>query len=491
MEALVTKSVTKPAPLFAATTANGASPPFPPKPKPAPPSDERILVRCDGEIPEILLLPYHLLVPKVKALLSPLGLPKIPYASRLNANSVFLAPESKDTTRVGLLRNVLRRLDPFSKIFVVHDSNSHHPLWDIITKTPMCEADFELYDLLVAHALILLTPPDVATHSSDNVIDLGFSSPSLYLSINATVDPSLCVGSHHLSIHYSLDFDVVRSKSTKFNVDKMELDPFLAVLRDRLGILPVSVISSQEQLDDATSLLCELLLAALEHSTPSNRPCSAAKGWWTPLLTRLRSLMRNSRRRYQKFRILSARTGAQNGWQQVATSTGPFRRPSKQRGLHIKGLERIDIFKALNRLKECRSPVFPVICDPETDHEVTVGDVWKFYVAITAVIRDLFAEDVLSFPQSLKDDVGAIVNRRYEEMIEGPSGDIYLAGFYLDPGFPSPNSTSILVTHPWNAAETLTTDSHRTRISATRLPTSSRFRTVRVARNRSRWKVLT
>ncbi len=26
---------------------------------------------------------------------------------------------------------------------------------------------------------------------------------------------------------------------------------------------------------------------------------------------------------------------------------------------------------------------------------VTVGDVWKFYVAITAVLRDLFAEDTL------------------------------------------------------------------------------------------------
>ncbi|KAJ7828008.1 hypothetical protein B0H13DRAFT_1656537, partial [Mycena leptocephala] len=64
---------------------------------------------------------------------------------------------------------------------------------------------------------------------------------------------------------------------------------------------------------------------------------------------------------------------------------------------------------------------------------VTVGDVWKFYVAITAVLRDLFAEDILSFPQSLQDDVCSIVNRRFDEMIHGPSGDLYLAGFYLDP----------------------------------------------------------
>ncbi|KAJ7835741.1 hypothetical protein B0H14DRAFT_2590086 [Mycena olivaceomarginata] len=34
--------------------------------------------------------------------------------------------------------------------------------------------------------------------------------------------------------------------------------------------------------------------------------------------------------------------------------------------LYVKELERIDIFKALTRLKERRSAVFPSICDPET-----------------------------------------------------------------------------------------------------------------------------
>jgi hypothetical protein len=33
--------------------------------------------------------------------------------------------------------------------------------------------------------------------------------------------------------------------------------------------------------------------------------------------------------------------------------------------------------------------------------KVIVGEVWKFYVAITAVIRDLFAEDSLSFPVNI------------------------------------------------------------------------------------------
>lgn len=71
----------------------------PPKPMSAQlpsPSDERILVRCDGEVPEILSLPHHQLIPRLNTVLAHLSLPKILYASRLNKNSILLVPESKD-----------------------------------------------------------------------------------------------------------------------------------------------------------------------------------------------------------------------------------------------------------------------------------------------------------------------------------------------------------------------------------------------------------
>ncbi|KAJ7673239.1 ribonuclease H-like domain-containing protein [Mycena polygramma] len=64
---------------------------------------------------------------------------------------------------------------------------------------------------------------------------------------------------------------------------------------------------------------------------------------------------------------------------------------------------------------------------------VTVGDIYKFYVAITAVLHDLFTEDALSISQDVRDEVSAIVNTRYDEMIGGPSGDLCLSGFFLDP----------------------------------------------------------
>ncbi|KAJ6617345.1 Endonuclease/exonuclease/phosphatase [Mycena sp. CBHHK59/15] len=111
------------------------------------------------------------------------------------------------TIRAGveILRQVLLQLDPPTQIFVVMDSNSHHPLWDSKMKTANHIEDFELHDLLITHPLLLLTPPDVPTHSSGNVIDLGFCSPGLFISIHdVAVDADFCVSSDHLPITYKI-----------------------------------------------------------------------------------------------------------------------------------------------------------------------------------------------------------------------------------------------------------------------------------------------
>jgi hypothetical protein len=125
-----------------------------------------------------------------------------------------------------------------------------------------------LHDVLISHGLLLVTPPDVPTHISGNVIDLGFCSPSLFMAVTATVDPSHCLGSDHLPIHYVLDFEVKVSKSIKFNSEKMDLDAYLGILRNLLGDRPLPVISTPEELDNAVEFLNSVLLAALEGSTP-------------------------------------------------------------------------------------------------------------------------------------------------------------------------------------------------------------------------------
>ncbi|KAF8146699.1 hypothetical protein K438DRAFT_1990395 [Mycena galopus ATCC 62051] len=251
---------------------------------------------------------------------------------------------------------------PLMKIFLVMDSNSHHPHWDLNTKTPLCEEDFELHDLLMSYSLLLLTLPDIPTHISGNIIDLRFCSPALFMSINATVDSSHCVGSDHLPIHYSLDFEVARFKSMKFNSAKMDLDIFHAALKAKLEGRPVPTISTLEELNLAADFINSVLLEALMASTPHHRPCSAAKRWWTDQLTCLRRSMRNWWRKYQRTRVPSARTEWLTA--RCAFYRGIVEAKQEVWATFLKELERIDIYCALNRLKEHCSAVFPAINDP-------------------------------------------------------------------------------------------------------------------------------
>ncbi|KAF7295941.1 DUF659 family protein [Mycena chlorophos] len=65
--------------------------------------------------------------------------------------------------------------------------------------------------------------------------------------------------------------------------------------------------------------------------------------------------------------------------------------------------------------------------------DVTLADVFKFYVAITAVIQDLFRENSEGYPMELMESIRQIVNSRFDEMIGDDLGTIYLTHFYLDP----------------------------------------------------------
>ncbi|KAJ6474535.1 hypothetical protein DFH09DRAFT_884504, partial [Mycena vulgaris] len=96
-----------------------------------------------------------------------------------------------------------------------------------------------------------------------------------------------CVGSDHLPIRYKFDFEPVRSVSSRYNQSKMDLDNYLAILRETLGLGPAPMITTKEQLDPATKLLCDALAVALRGSTPKHRTCSLVNRWWTPHLSAL------------------------------------------------------------------------------------------------------------------------------------------------------------------------------------------------------------
>ncbi|KAJ7877378.1 hypothetical protein B0H14DRAFT_2567748 [Mycena olivaceomarginata] len=144
----------------------------------------------------------------------------------------------------------------------------------------------------------------------------------------------------------------------------MDIDAYLGILRNLLGGRPLPVISTPEELDDAVEFLNSVLLAALEGSTPRHTPSSMAKRWWSPGLTRLRTVMRRSRRTYQRTRVPSARAdwlaARRNFYGAIASAK------RKILAVYLRELERVNVYKALKQLKESRTAVFPAISDPET-----------------------------------------------------------------------------------------------------------------------------
>ncbi len=70
--------------------------------------------------------------------------------------------------------------------------------------------------------------------------------------------------------------------------------------------------------------------------------------------------------------------------------------------------------------------------------DTNVADVYLFWLAIAATMRDLFdrsdrGECDTSIPNALAMKVTAIINRRYKEFIDESPSDIYFSGFFLDP----------------------------------------------------------
>jgi hypothetical protein len=69
--------------------------------------------------------------------------------------------------------------------------------------------------------------------------------------------------------------------------------------------------------------------------------------------------------------------------------------------------------------------------------KATVGDVYLFWLAVLATFEQLFLDnndvDGLQLPESVIDQVRRIVNARWQELTTGPSKNVYMATFFLDP----------------------------------------------------------
>ncbi|KAJ7030814.1 hypothetical protein C8F04DRAFT_1263499 [Mycena alexandri] len=87
---LAHKASPKSAKSYAAATSKSPAPPIPN------PSDERILVRFDGEVPELVHEPYHEILRKLNAHLASMHLPELVYTQRQSGSSIFIVPKTKE-----------------------------------------------------------------------------------------------------------------------------------------------------------------------------------------------------------------------------------------------------------------------------------------------------------------------------------------------------------------------------------------------------------
>ncbi|KAJ7138775.1 hypothetical protein C8R43DRAFT_955249 [Mycena crocata] len=406
-----------------------ASPPKPSvKPKPAPlpsPMEEHILVRCDGEIAPRLQLPYHQMIPEINEILAQLSLPRIVYASHLNPSSLFLVPESKDAAEV-----LVKSWDKWgSAVFpgariappavhchlqvdripfaaagnlndVAREFEARNPNLGPVTGTPVwvnkppCEAmiaaaaaagkktdypgGFRSYcrtrfPSSSSHAVLRVL--EVWSYQgallgkrAQNIQHIFSSSLKIF---STTVSPYFTLGSIKVTIinlyndsatragvgllrgrlrlldpgaatiMYTLDFDVIRWESTRFNTGKMDLDKFSPSL-------DIISVSNLDRLYQRKKTLTKLHLSS---ATP-----------WRLLWKEEISL------------AIGSSHLARHIWLEAQRDFYVAITQAKQlaSNVFVWELERIDLFKALNRLKEHQSTC--LVTAPGESEGVHLGD---------------------------------------------------------------------------------------------------------------------
>lgn len=88
----------------------------------------------------------------------------------------------------------------------------------------------------------------------------------------------------------------------------------------------------------------------------------------------------------------------------------------------------------LTRLVSVTLPIAKAIKCLESSHS-TPSDIFIFWVAVTASIKKVLDDGTITgeYEASECDQIRAIVNYRYKQLLESGPTDVYISTFYLDP----------------------------------------------------------
>src|SRR5436190_5155818 len=92
----------------------------------------------------------------------------------------------------------------------------------------------------------------------------------------------------------------------------------------------------------------------------------------------------------------------------------------------------IQLELGLVKLLEVIGPIAKAIKCLESTHS-TPADVYLFWLAVMAQLEEVFCENKVPLPADVKAKIRAVLNRRFDGMINNAPTDVYLSAFFLDP----------------------------------------------------------
>jgi len=197
------------------------------------------------------------------------------------------------------------------------DFNRHHPLWDrdedvhLFTRQAQ-RASERLIDLIAEHEMVMPLPKDIPT--LQHMRSKKFSRPdNVFCSANmldwlthcdtaVSLRPP-CTDHFPIATHIALPQSHT-AQTPNYNFRDVDWKEFRKTLEEQLGNLPAPTpITTQAQLDTATSSLSNALQHTIKNCVKRSKPRPDAKRWWN-------SDLKEMRKELSRLRVISYRNRA-------------------------------------------------------------------------------------------------------------------------------------------------------------------------------------
>ncbi|KAL5629747.1 hypothetical protein BROUX41_001353 [Berkeleyomyces rouxiae] len=184
-------------------------------------------------------------------------------------------------------------MQPGPRSVITGDFNLHHSAWNPRSASDDLDAEL-LLSWMEERALLLGNADGEPTHESGSVIDLAiFSAPLFALGATAELRDEYTCGSDHFPMTITLplaDQPTAAAPPGRLVMDKMDRKKFTAACKAGVPLMdalvagirrrPLSRAEKTQHVDDFARTLQEVILGALDASTPRSLGKAKSFPWW-------------------------------------------------------------------------------------------------------------------------------------------------------------------------------------------------------------------